>query len=65
MPTVARKKLPPAVLDYFREQGRKGGKLGGKMALTNMTVAERRARAKKAGEASGAARRARAAKNKG
>lgn len=24
------KKLPPEVLDYFRKQGAKGGKLGGK-----------------------------------
>jgi hypothetical protein len=59
------KRLPPDVLDYFRKQGAKGGKIGGKMALEKMTSAERRARAKKAGEASGAARKAKAARAKG
>jgi hypothetical protein len=54
------KRLPPDVLDYFRKQGAKGGKIGGKMALETMTAAERRARAKKAGEASAVARKARA-----
>jgi hypothetical protein len=56
------KRLPPDVLDYFRKQGAKGGKVGGKMALETMTAAERRARAKKAGEASAAARKAKAGK---
>ena len=59
------KKLPSDVLDYFRKQGAKGGKIGGKMALQNMTSAERRARAKKAGRASGAARKAKAERAKG
>jgi hypothetical protein len=54
------KKLPPAVMAFFRKQGAKGGKIGGKMALETMTDAERTARAKKAGEASGAARKAKA-----
>jgi hypothetical protein len=56
------KKLPADVLEYFRKQGAKGGKIGGKMALKNMTAAERKARAKRAGQASGAARREKAAR---
>jgi hypothetical protein len=56
------KRLPPDVLEYFRKQGSKGGKIGGKMALENMTSAERKARARKAGQASAAARKAKAAR---
>jgi hypothetical protein len=59
------KKLPADVLEYFRKQGAKGGKIGGKMALANMTAAERRERAKKAGQASVAARKVKAARAKG
>jgi len=50
------KKLPPDVLAYFQKQGAKGGKLGGAKSWAAMTPAERTARAKKAGEASAAAR---------
>jgi hypothetical protein len=57
---VAKKKLPAAVLEYFREQGKLGGTIGGKRSLKTMTAAARKARAKKAGEASGAARKAKA-----
>jgi hypothetical protein len=42
------KKLPPEILHYFRKQGAKGGKIGGKRSLETMTPAERQARAKKA-----------------
>jgi len=42
------KRLPPDVLEYFRKQGAKGGKIGGKRSLVTMTPAERTARAKKA-----------------
>jgi hypothetical protein len=42
------KKLPKAVLDYFRKVGREGGALGGKAAAASMTPEERTARAKKA-----------------
>ncbi len=49
---MARKKLPPEVLEFFRRQGAKGGKLGGsaggKKAAAGMTAGERSARAKKA-----------------
>jgi hypothetical protein len=54
------KKLPPDVLDYFRQQGKKGGSIGGKTSAKNMTPAARLARAKKAGEASAAARKKKA-----
>jgi len=47
-----RAKLPPDVLEFFRKQGAKGGriggKIGGKRSLETMTRDERIARAKKA-----------------
>ena len=59
---MARKKLPPEVLEFFRKQGARGGKLGGsiggKQAAAGMTPEERIARAKKASEAAAAARKA-------
>ncbi len=42
------KKLPPDVLEFFRQEGAKGGKIGGKKSLETMTPAERQARARKA-----------------
>jgi hypothetical protein len=42
------KRMPPEVLEYLRDIGRKYGKLGGKTAAKNLTAAERSARAKKA-----------------
>lgn len=42
------KRLPPDILDFFRKQGAKGGKIGGKKCLTTMTPEERRERAIKA-----------------
>jgi hypothetical protein len=56
------KKLPSDVLEYFRKQGAKGGKIGGKVAAASMTKAERTARAKKAAAASGLVRSKKAAK---
>ena len=50
------KKLPPEVLDYFRKEGSKGGKIGGKRAAETLTPEQRTERAKKAGAASAAAR---------
>ena len=48
------KQLPADVLEYFRKQGARGGRIGGKRSLETMTAAERTARAKKAAlEASG------------
>jgi hypothetical protein len=54
------KRLPSHVLEYFREQGAKGGRIGGKRSLETMTPAQRIARAKKASAA--AARKRSAAK---
>jgi hypothetical protein len=46
------KKLPPEALEYFRNQGAKGGriggKIGGKRSLETMTPEERSERARKA-----------------
>jgi len=53
------KRLPPEVLEFFRKQGAKGGKIGGKRSLETMTPEERMARAKKASAAAVAARKAR------
>jgi hypothetical protein len=59
---MAKKRLPPEVLEFFRKQGAKGGKLGGsiggKKAAASMTPGERTARAKKASTAAAAARKA-------
>jgi hypothetical protein len=52
------KKLPTEVLEYFRKQGAKGGKIGGKRSLETMTPEERAARAKKASDAAVVARKA-------
>ena len=55
---MATKKLPDEVLEYFRKQGAKGGKIGGKRSLETMTPEERTARAKKASAAAAVAREA-------
>ena len=56
---MARKKLPAEVLEFFRKQGAKGGKIGGsaggKKAAAGMTPAQRSVRAKKASVAAVAA----------
>lgn len=54
---MAKKKLPSEVLDFFRKQGARGGRIGGKRSLETMTPQERTARAKKASAAAVAARR--------
>ena len=59
------KKLPPDVLKFFKEQGAKGGRIGGKRALETMTAEQRAARAKKASKAAAEARKARAKSAKG
>jgi len=59
------KKLPSDVLEFFRKQGAKGGRIGGKRSLETMTPAQRKARAEKASQAAAAARRAKAKKTKG
>jgi hypothetical protein len=40
------KRLPEDVLEFFRRQGSKGGKIGGKRSLETMTPAQRTERAK-------------------
>ncbi len=52
------KRLPLEVLEFFRKQGAKGGKIGGKRSLETMTPEERAGRAKKASDAAVAARKA-------
>jgi len=43
-------------LEFFKEAGRKGGKIGGRVTARRMSKAQRIARARKAGIASGKAR---------
>jgi hypothetical protein len=57
---MAKKRLPADVLAYFRQQGAKGGRIGGAKAAAGMTPAQRSARATKASLAAAAARRAKA-----
>lgn len=54
------KKLPVAALAYFREQGARGGRIGGKRSLETMTPEARVERAKKASLAAAQARKAKA-----
>lgn len=53
-------KIPDDVLEWFRAQAIKGGKIGGKRSLETMTPEQRTARAKKAAAASALARSAKA-----
>ena len=46
-----RTKLPAEALEFFRKQGAKGGKIGGKIGAAAMTKKQRTARAKKAAAA--------------
>jgi hypothetical protein len=59
------KKLPADVLQFFREQGAKGGRIGGKRSLQTMTAEQRVARARKASRAAAKARQAKAKKKAG
>ncbi len=52
-------KLPKAILDEFKRQGAKGGKIGGPLSAARLTPAQRRKRARAAGLASAAARKRR------
>lgn len=66
---MAKKKLPPEILEFFRKEGSRGGKVGGKIggkrSLETMTPEERAARAKKAGLKSAEIRSKKAAAKKG
>jgi len=44
-------KLPPEALEFFREQGAKGGRKGGKRRLETLTAEQRSEFAKKAAAA--------------
>jgi hypothetical protein len=44
------------LMEFLKESGRKGGKIGGKIAAGNMTKAQRITRAKKAAVASAVVR---------
>ena len=57
---MAKKRLPADVLAYFRQQGARGGKIGGPRSLETMTPAQRTARATKASQAAAAVRSAKA-----
>jgi hypothetical protein len=59
------KKLPSKVLKFFKEQGAKGGRIGGKRSLETMTAEQRTARAKKASKAAAEVRKAKTKKAKG
>jgi len=63
---MKRGRLPPDVLRFFQDAGRKGGakggRIGGKRSLETMTPEERTARAKKAAAASAKVRSKRAAR---
>jgi hypothetical protein len=49
-------KLPKVALDFFREQGRKGGKKGAKARMEKLTPEQRSEIARKAGKAGGRGR---------
>ena len=49
--TMTKKRLPPEVLEYFKKQGRKGGRIGAKKVADEMTKEQRTVRAKKAAAA--------------
>ena len=58
---MAKSKIPKSALEFFREQGAIGGKIGGKKVAEAMTPEERSQRARTAALASNAARKARKA----
>jgi hypothetical protein len=39
--SMARRKLPPEILEFFKKQGAKGGKIGGTVRAANMTAEQR------------------------
>ena len=53
---MTKKRLSEDALAYFREQGAKGGKIGGKRAAALLSPAPRSARATKASRAAALAR---------
>ena len=61
---MRKRSLPAEVLEFFRKQGAKGGKIGGKRSLETMTPEERSARAKKASQRAAEVRTKKAAAKK-
>jgi hypothetical protein len=45
---MKKEKFPPEVLEFFKQQGAKGGKIGGSKAWEHLSPEERTARAKRA-----------------
>ena len=45
---MMKKKIPPEILEFFRKQGAKGGKIGGTLRAERMTAEERSEAARKA-----------------
>lgn len=60
-----KKRIPAEVLEFFRKQGERGGKLSGKARMTKLTPEQRSAIAKKAAAKSAEVRSKAAAKKKG
>ncbi len=58
-------RMPMEILEFFKEQGRKGGKIGGPKRMKALTAAEKRELGRKAGLASGKARAKKAKARKG
>jgi uncharacterized protein YdaU (DUF1376 family) len=58
------KTLPPEILAFFKKEGAKGGRIGGKRSLETMTAEQRAARARNASQAAAEARKAKAKKAK-
>lgn len=52
------KKLPAEALEFFRRQGKLGGRIGGRARMENLTAEEKTALAKKAVDAREAKRKA-------
>jgi hypothetical protein len=50
-------RLPADVMEFFRKQGAKGGRIGGRLSWERLTPEQRSARAKRASQAAAAARR--------
>jgi hypothetical protein len=48
---MAKKRLPPAIRDYFKKKGAEGGKIGGRKRMEGMTEEQRSELAKKAAAA--------------
>ena len=61
---AVRKKLPEEVLDYFRAEGKRGGKMSGSARMEKMTPEQRTEVAKRAAAASVAVRAKKARKKK-